>query len=90
VWSIRRLAVNGLGTGATPDILNFYRNGTQNQPVWQLNGNSWGVTFGRSELVLMPGEQLMAVSLGSMTSTAQISVTGEAVEVPALMIGRLL
>ena len=90
VWSIRRLSCNGLGTGTTPDILNIYRNGTGVAPCWQLNGNNWGYSFGPTELLLLPSEQLIAASLGSMTSTAQITLTGDAIEVPMQMIGKLV
>lgn len=90
VWSIRRLSANGLGTGNTPDVLNVYRNGTGVAPVWQLNGNNWGYSFGPTELMLLPGEQLIAASLGSMTATVQISLTGDAIEVPFAMIGKLV
>lgn len=90
VWSIRRLAVKGLATGNSPDLLNIYRNGTQNEPVWQLNGNSFAYTFGRGEFLLYPDERLVAFSQGSMTSTNQIVLTGDAVEVPSEFIGKLL
>lgn len=89
-WSIRRLAVNGLGTGANPDILNIYRNGTVGNPIWQLNGNNWGYSFGPTEMLLLPGESLQAVSLGSMTATGQIFLSGDVIEVPQQMIGRLV
>ena len=90
VWSIRRLAANGLGTGTSPDILNVYRNGTGVAPVWQLNGNNWGYSFGPAELLLMPGEKLIAASLGSLVATVQVTLTGDAIEVPAAMIGKLV
>ena len=90
VWSIRRLAANGLGTGTSPDILNVYRNGTGVAPVWQLNGNNWGYSFGPAELLLLPGEKLIAASLGSLVATVQVTLTGDAIEVPAAMIGKLV
>lgn len=90
VWSIRRLTANGLGTGANPDILNIYRNGTSGSPVWQLNGNNWGYSFGPTEMMLLPGETLVAASLGSLVSTSQITLTGDAIEVPQAMIGKLV
>ena len=90
VWSIRRLSANGLGTGTAPDILNVYRNGTGVAPVWQLNGNNWGYSFGPTELLLLPGESLVAASLGSLVSTQQVTLTGDAIEVPFAMIGKLV
>jgi hypothetical protein len=90
LWSIRRLTINGLGTGTLPDIVNFYRSGFSADPVWQLNGNSWGATFGKTEMVLLGGEFLLAKSVGSMTATATITVQGDVIEVPAEMIGKLV
>lgn len=90
VWSIRRLACNGLGTGSSPDTLNIYRAGTHTDPVWQLNGNNFAYTFGKAELILKPGEKLVAVSAGSLVSTAQITLTGDAIEVPEILLGKLL
>ena len=90
VWAIRRLACNGLGTGASPDLLNIYRNGHTSDPIWQLNGNSFAYTFGKGEFLLYPDERLIARSVGSMTSTAQVTLTGDLVQVPSEMIGKLL
>ena len=90
VWSIRRLSANGLGTGTSPDILNVYRNGTGVAPVWQLNGNNWGYSFGPTEMLLLPGENLVGMSLGSLVSTQQVTLTGDAIEVPQAMIGKLV
>ena len=89
-WSIRRLAAGGLGTGTSPDVLNIYRNGTGQPAVWQLNGNNWGYSFGPTELLLLPGENLIGVSVGSLVATGQITLTGDANEVPQAMIGRLV
>jgi hypothetical protein len=90
VWSIRRLSANGLGTGTSPDILNIYRNGTGVAPCWQLNGNNWGYSFGPTEMLLLPGENLIAASLGSLVATVQVTLTGDAIEVPQAMIGKLV
>jgi hypothetical protein len=89
-WSIRRLACNGLATGSVPDMLNIYRNDFSSDPVWQLNGNNFAYTFGKTELILLAGERLIAMSAGSMTATGQVSLTADAIEVPALMIGKLV
>jgi hypothetical protein len=90
VWSIRRLTANGLGTGTSPDVLNIYRNGFHSDPVWQLNGNNFGYTFGPTEMLLFPGEKLIAMSLGSLVATAQVTLTGDAIEVPQEMLGKLV
>lgn len=87
-WSIRRLLINGLTAGTTPDVANFYRHPGP-QPLWQLNGNNFGQTFGRLELLFLPGEYLVAKSVGTVAATGQIIITGDAVEVPAEMIGKL-
>jgi hypothetical protein len=88
-WSIRRLACNGLATGGTPDILNIYRNGTNLEPVWQLNGNNFAYTFGRLELLLLPGETLMAANFGALAATGTITLTADYVSVPVDKIGEL-
>lgn len=90
VWSVRRLSVSGLGTGNSPDLLNIYRNGVRADPVWQLNGNSFAYTFGKGEFLLYPDERVIAASVGSMVSTTQIVLSGDLVQVPAEMTGKLL
>lgn len=92
IWSIRHLACNGLGTGSSPDELNIYNTGFMGgqEPVWQLNGNNFGYTFGRAEMVLLGGERLIAQSVGSMTSTNQVMLYGAAIEVPSEMLGKLV
>ena len=90
LWSIRRLSVSGLGTGTSPDILNIYRTGTGVPPFWQLNGNNWGYSFGPAEMILLPGENLVAASLGSMVSTTQVILAGDAVELPQEMFGKMV
>lgn len=87
-WSIRRLAAGGLTTGGSPDVLNIYRNGTATPVVWQLNGNNFAYTFGKMELILLPGETLIANGT-AITATGQITLSGDAVEVPAEMLGKL-
>jgi hypothetical protein len=90
VWSIRRLTANGLGTGTSPDLLNIYRNGFHSDPMWQLNGNNWGYSFGPTEMLLLPGEKLIAMSLGSLVSTQQVTLSGDAIEVPQAMLAKLV
>ena len=89
VWSIRRLVVNGLTSGATPDVVNLYRSGTTGQPLWQFNGNSFGATFGRLELTLNGGETLALASVGTFNSTSQVTLSGELLEAPAELVGKL-
>lgn len=87
-WSVKRLAVNGLATGTTPDVVNLYRGDLMAYPVWQFNGNNFAYTFGKLELVLLPGENL--VLSGTITATGTITLSGDAIEVPQEMIGKLV
>jgi hypothetical protein len=89
-WSIRRLLIAGLASGATPDIVNFYFDDTGTQPKWQLNGNSFGVTFGRAEFMMMGGQVLLVKSVGTFNSTATIIVSGDLIEVPQEEIWKLV
>jgi hypothetical protein len=93
VWSIRRVVVDGMTSGATPDIVNMYRNAHTGQPpLWQFNGNNFGYTFGRLEMVLMSGDFLEFSSEGiqSFAATGLIRVSGEVLEVPAEMLAKLV
>ena len=86
-WAIRRLIVTGLTSGATPDIVNLYLNDNFGGPIqWQFNGNNFGYTFGRSEMVLMSGDTLALQNSGSIASTSTITLTGELEEVAAEML----
>jgi len=88
-WTIRRLAVSGLTAGSTPDVIAFYRNGTTTEPVWQVTGTLPFVTFGRLELVLLGGDTLVAGNVGTLAATGTITLSGELVEVPQEMLGKL-
>lgn len=83
IWTFRRLAVTGLGTGTTPDVANLYRNNTSAPPVWQFNGNNFVYTFGKTEMLLLPGETLSLTNLGSVTATGTIYLSGDLIEVAA-------
>lgn len=85
VWSIRHLVIEGLTTGATPDVLNILRN---NRIIWQLNGNTFAQTWGRGEIVLHSGETLQYVSVGTFAATGTIIVHGMAEQVAAEQIGK--
>lgn len=90
VWSIRRLVVSGLTAGATPDIANLYRNATSGVPVWQVNGNNFGYTFGKTELLLLAGENLSLVSSGTIAATGQIALALDVIEVAAEQLYKLV
>jgi hypothetical protein len=89
IWTIRRLSVDGLTAGATPDIANLYRNGTSGVRVWQFNGNNFAYTFGKLELLLLPGETLGLVSSGTIAATGNITLSGDLQEVAAEEIFKL-
>jgi hypothetical protein len=89
-WSLRRIVVDGMTTGTTPDVLNMYRNAVTSQPpLWQFNGNNFGYTFGRLEMTLMGGDSLKFSSVGTFAATGLIRVTGELIEVPAEQLFKL-
>ena len=85
VWSIRHLVIEGMTSGATPDVMNIVRNG---RIIWQLNGNQFAQTWGRGEILLNAGETLQYVSLGTFAATGTITVHGMAQEEPAQLVGK--
>lgn len=89
IWTIRRLLVTGLATGATPDLINFYRGKPSGTPIWQLNGNSFGATFGKCEMLLLPGEVLAFANSGTTAATGTVTVSGDIQEVAAEEIFKL-
>jgi hypothetical protein len=82
VWSLRHLVIEGMATGATPDVINIRRSSAQGQVIWQLNGNQFAQTWGRGEVVLFAGETLFYQSVGTFVSTATIKAYGMAEQVP--------
>lgn len=89
-WTFRRLLVNGLTSGASPDVVNLYRGSSGTQPLWQFNGNSFAYTFGKGDIVLLGGETLALASVGTFSATGQVTLSGELIEVPAELLGKLL
>jgi len=90
IWSIRRLVVTGLTSGVTPDVVNLYHGTAAGPILWQFNGNNFGYTFGRLEMTLYGGENLALASVGTFSATGQITLSGEILEVPAELIGKLV
>ena len=88
-WSLRRIVIDGMTTGTTPDVINIYRNSTGTAPLWQFNGNNFGYTFSKLELVLKDDDVLMAASVGTFAATARIRISGELIEVPTEMLWKL-
>jgi hypothetical protein len=90
-WSLTRVVVDGMATGSTPDVVNMFRNAETSQPpLWQFNGNNFGYTFGLGQVVLLSGDRLQFKNSGALSATGLIRATGELVEVPAEMLGKLL
>ena len=89
-WQIRRLAVSGLTTGGTPDIVNLILYGHDRDPQWQFNGNNFAYTFGRGEMILRAGEGLQLVSVGTFAATGLIRLTGSLDQAPAEKFAELI
>jgi hypothetical protein len=89
-WSVRRLVVSGLNSGATPDVVNLYRGTASGVPLWQFNGNNFGYTFGKGQMSLRGGENFALASVGTFNSLATITLAGELVEVPAQLAGKVI
>lgn len=89
-WSVMALTIQGLNVGATPDVVNFYKNDFNNPVFWQLNGNNFGVTFNKFAKILRPTEVLLCQNLGSLVATGTIIVSGTVLTAPAEMMGKLV
>lgn len=91
IWSIQALVVTGLQSGATPDIVNIYKNTTTTGgPIfWSFDGNHFGATFGRLQRTMKGGDTLTLVNSGTFNSTSQIILSGEVLEIPAELVGKL-
>jgi len=90
VWGIKRLAVAGLTSGTTPDVVNLYRNQPSGAAIWQFNGNNFAYTFGKGEMLLLPGETLSFASVGTIAATGQITLSGDIIQVAAEEIWKIL
>lgn len=89
-WCLTRLVIDGMASGTTPDVINMYRNSVTSQPpLWQFNGNNFAYTWGKLRMTLIGGDSLQFASVGTFAATGLIRVTGELIEVPAEMLGRL-
>lgn len=89
IWSLQALVVTGLTAGTTPDVVDLYI-GTRAPIFWQFNGNNFGYTFGKLQRTLMGGETLTLQNSGALAATGQITLSGEVLEVPAEMMGKLI
>jgi hypothetical protein len=89
IWAIQRITIDGL-TSAT-DVITFYRSNVS------ANNHLYSVTMAPNESrhpgghgsILRGGDTLVAVG-SSLTTTGTLTLTGEAIEVPAEMIAKLV
>ena len=82
IWSLRHLVIEGMATGATPDVINIRRGSATGQIIWQLNGNQFAQTWGRGEIIIYSGETLFYQSVGTFASVNPIIAHGMAEQVP--------
>lgn len=81
--AIRSIVITGMTRTATPDIIQILRDSANGTVIWELNGNSYGQTFGVGEKWLRPGETLFYQSVGTFVSVAPITAFVDADEYPA-------
>ena len=88
-WEIGLLSVAGLTAGATPDIVNLYIIGAGSAlPWWQFNGNNFAYTFGRGELILLPGETFRLA--GTIAAAGTVTLFGSVrSQMPAERLGAI-
>jgi len=89
IWSLRELTIEGLTSGATPDVINIRRGSAAGQIIWQLNGNQFCQSWGKGHKIIFAGETLFYQSVGTFNSTAVIKAYGTAQQVPSEMVGKL-
>jgi hypothetical protein len=92
-WAARRIAVQGLTNGTTPDIVNLFRhqsdaNGWLSGPSsvsggdWQFTGNNFAYTYSYGQLVFFEGETPIIVSQGTFAATGIVTFRMDFEEVP--------
>jgi hypothetical protein len=86
IWLIKRIFVNGLATG---DVVNIYADSFMSQPLWQFTFATPQATYGKFSMFLREGQTLYAQNIGTFTSTAQITISGDLLEIPTIMLGKL-
>jgi hypothetical protein len=84
-WYLRHLSIQGLTSGSTPDVVNILRAGFV---IWQLTGNQTCQTWGKSDILVRPGESLSYQSVGTFAATGVITITGGVDDWPAEKIGQ--
>ena len=86
LWQIRRLCVQGL---ATNDQVGIYWDDFGKPPEWTLTAAVPQAAFGKYQLTMREGQTMLIANIGTFTSTAQINVVGEVIELPTVMLGKL-
>jgi hypothetical protein len=82
-WAMRRMSVDGLTAGTTPDTVNLYRR-TGTRKAWQFNGNNFAYTFSHEQVVFLEGETPVLISVGSFAATGVITFDADFIEVPQI------
>ena len=94
MWVIRLLAVNGLTSGATPDVLNMQIIGGDEPDFswWEFNGNNFAYAFGKNEMWLEGGDYLQFASVGAVTAAVgtRIRIRGFIQQVPTELAAELI
>lgn len=73
-WDISHFGVAGLASG---DVVGIQFAGGPPLNMWQLTAANPVNTFSRGQMVMLPGETLTVVNIGTFTSTAQITLYGQ-------------
>jgi hypothetical protein len=89
IWTMTRMSVSGLAIGSNPDVVNLYRFNKNGVPLWQFNGNNFGYTFGKMQMVLLPGTYLTLYGT-NITATGQVTLTADVIEAPAEMLYKIV
>jgi hypothetical protein len=88
VWAVQRLSVDSLGTG---DTLRVYRAPVQQNTFYGLlTATSPEIHFGSKGMILHGGEELEITGTGLTTTATNLTVSGEAIELPEFMLWKFL
>lgn len=86
-WAVQRIGIDGLGTG---DIGTFYRNEVRaSNKIDVVAALSPTIYPGKLGMLLYPDDTYLASVVTSLGS-GQLTIYGEAIEVPMAMIGKLV
>jgi len=86
-WAVQRIGVDGMTTG---DVFTIYRNSVQpNNKIDVVAMLSPTIYPGKLGMLLYPGDTFLANGKSALTA-GQMTIYGEAIEVPMAMIGKLV